>query len=162
MKAMDTLPSFFHYPNASLRGADENDIPFLVKLINEAYSYQDEAKGSTRTNPEHLRKRMTKTDFYVIERANEIVGCIYLEPRELSLHFGLLTLIPRLRGKGIAQAVMTAIEAHAQHHNYPTIELDYMSLAPWLRPYYEKYGFIATGEIQEWGSIDLIRMKKQF
>jgi hypothetical protein len=35
-----------------------------------------------------------------------------------------------------------------------------MSLAPWLKKYYEKYGYAETGTVEAWGTIDLIRMKK--
>jgi len=40
------------------------------------------------------------------------------------------------------------------------VELDYMSVAPWLKPYYEKFGYVETGEVMPWGAIDLIRMTK--
>jgi hypothetical protein len=37
---------------------------------------------------------------------------------------------------------------------------DYMSRAPWLKSYYQKYGFKETDEKIAWGSIDLIRMRR--
>lgn len=150
----------FTFNETSLRRFDEGDIPALVALINEAYAYQDYVKGRPRTSPEHLRKRASEVEFYVVEYNEEIIGCFYIEPRDRSLHFGLLTLIPEHRGTGLSQAIMAAIESYADAHHFTALELDYMSLAPWLKLYYENYGFSETGQVQPWGSIDLVRMKK--
>lgn len=154
------LSNYFFLENVSLRTVADRDVDRLVEIINDAYSYQDAVKGESRTNPDHLRKRISETDFYTVLKGDEIIGCIYLEPEELVLHFGLLTLAPDFRGKGIAEAIMSAIDKYADDHNFTTLDLDYMSLAPWLKKYYEKYGFAETGEVAPWGKIDLIRMQK--
>jgi GNAT superfamily N-acetyltransferase len=76
------------------------------------------------------------------------------------VHFGLLTVADKYRGKGLGPALIEAVEAFAQYTGARNVELDYMSAAPWLKPYYEKYGYVETGEITNWGTIDLIRMSK--
>ena len=157
---MSTLANYFDQDGYALRRAIENDVPSLVSIINEAYSYQDEAKGSPRTNPEHLLKRMGETELYALVKSESIVGCVYLKAMDDSLHFGLLTLIPGMRKTGLGKALMTAIIAYASNKPYTHLELDYMSLAPWLKRYYEQYGFRETGEVTRWGSIDLIGMRK--
>jgi N-acetylglutamate synthase-like GNAT family acetyltransferase len=153
------LQTFFLKENYRLRPAISDDIDRLVDIINEAYSYQDEAKGEPRTNPSHLKKRISETDFFVIEHRTDLIGCVYLEPRKDVLHFGLLTLSPEYRGRGVAGQIIEAIEAYAIN-DYTSLELDYMSLAPWLKKYYEKFGFTETGEVQSWGTIELVHMKK--
>lgn len=154
------ISNYFSKDDIRLRSIVDEDVDELVVIINEAYSYQDEAKGETRTNPEHLRKRIAEADFYTMTHDNKVIGCVYLEPKDSALHFGLLTLTPEYRGKGIAQKVMTAIDQYAISNNFTTIELDYMSLAPWLKNYYENYGFKETGQVVKWGKIDLIHMSK--
>ncbi|MFZ1812029.1 MAG: GNAT family N-acetyltransferase [Candidatus Saccharimonadales bacterium] len=154
------LSDFFSHQELSLRQTEAHDIPLLVPIINEAYSYQDEAKGAQRTNTEHLTQRITEVDFYTLLEADEIVGCVYLEPKANVLHFGLLTLVPRLRGKGVGDSLIQAIESYARSHHFETISLDYMSLAPWLNRYYEKFGFRETKKVTRWGKIDLIEMRK--
>ena len=155
------LGGLFSYDNFHLRPLIEDDIPILVPLINDAYSYQDEVKGQPRTSIAHLEKRASEVDLYVLEDDLQIVGCVYLEPQGSTLHFGLLTVVPEMRGKGIASAIMKAIDSYASQHQFQMVALDYMSLAPWLKRYYEKYGFIETGAINQWGKIDLIRMQKK-
>lgn len=154
------LQTFFLVNDYDILPASNDDANVLVDIINEAYSYQDKAKGEPRTNTEHLKKRMSETNFFVIQHHANVIGCVYLEPKDSALHFGLLTLSPEYRGKGIAKHIISAIEAYAKNNNYISLELDYMSLAPWLKKYYEKYGFSETGEIQHWGTIELVRMKK--
>jgi GNAT superfamily N-acetyltransferase len=152
--------NYFSFPGLKMRSLQDDDIEVLVPIINAAYSYQDEAKGQPRTNPEHLRKRAVEVEFYVLIDEDRIVGCVYLEPKGSKLHFGLLTLIDELRGKGIGTAIMDAIDKYAADNDFEAVALDYMSLAPWLKNYYEKHGFVATGEVTPWGTIDLIKMKK--
>lgn len=154
-----SLIDYFSYDGVQLRTVHDDDISELVTLINDAYSYQDEAKGAPRTNVEHLITRISETDFYVLEKENKVVGCVYLESHITSLHFGLLTLTPSLRGTGVGKALIGAIIAYARHRSFEHLELDYMSLAPWLKTYYEQYGFKEIGEKVAWGSIDLIRMR---
>lgn len=154
------MDNHFSFPGASVRLFSSYDTLELVNVINQAYKYQDIAKGAPRTNPKHLQARAMEVNLYVVIVENDIVGCVYTEPKGSSLHFGLLTLAPEHRGTGLSQALIAAIESYAHANKYKAIELDYMSLAPWLKPYYEKYGFEETGEIEPWGSINLVRMKK--
>ena len=154
------LQTFFAFNEYSLRKADNGDINELVEIINDAYSYQNEARGELRTSFDHLKNRISETNFFVIQHHDRIVGCVYIESSSNSLHFGLLTLVPSHRGKGIVEQVMDAIEDLALTNNFDAIELDYMSIAPWLKAYYERCGFIATGDFENWGEIQLLRMKK--
>jgi N-acetylglutamate synthase-like GNAT family acetyltransferase len=157
----DSLSNYFSKKDFSLRSTLKSDINDLVEIINAAYSYQDQAKGEPRTNTNHLQKRINETDFYTVLHTERVIGCVYLEPKGSALHFGLLTLIPDFRGKGIAESIINSIDAYAKNNDFETINLDYMSLAPWLKKYYEKHGFLETGEVTVWGSIDLVRMQKK-
>src|SRR5665811_1256388 len=157
---MADLSTYFHLRDVLLYLLVEADIDATVELINEAYSYQDEAKGRPRSNAQELRQKIESSEFYVGKQDGRVIACLYVQRLPKRLHFGLLTVSRELRGKGLGSALMEAIEdyAHALHIN--GIELDYMSIAPWLKPYYEKYGFAETGEVTPWGNIDLIRMAK--
>ena len=100
-----SLSNYFFKDELHLRGTLDKDIDELVSIINDAYSYQNNAKGEPRTSPTHLRKRVSETDFYTMLHGEDIIGCVYLEPKEQALHFGLLTLVPRYRGKAIGEAM---------------------------------------------------------
>lgn len=157
----NTLPSQFSFRDFSLRLATANDIETLVSIINQAYSYIEEARGAPRTNRDHLNQRISKTNFFVVVNSvGAIVGCFYTEPQATSLLFGMLALIPKQRGTGLGKAIAKAVEEYAKNTRYKTVMLDYMSVSPWLKKYYESYGFSENGQIEHWGTIDLIRMSK--
>lgn len=157
---MKALPDSFSFKNVALRRIASEDIKETVAMINAAYSYQDKAKGRSRTDRNHLSERISESEFYIAKSSKQIVGCLYVERHDPSLHFGLLTVAERFRGTGLGAALMNAIETYAKSSDMKALELDYMSLAPWLKSYYERYGFKETGQIINWGTIDLIRMSK--
>jgi predicted GNAT family N-acyltransferase len=156
------LSDYFYFPNITFEPIKEEEIDETISLINNAFDYQNKIRGKTRTNPENFRKHyFGKTDFYVMRENGKIIGCRYIEPRGDSLHLGMLALDEAHRGTGLAQAGMKAVIDYAQAAGYEKLELDYMSVAPWLKKYNEKYGFKETGETQDWDGIKLIRMEKQ-
>jgi predicted GNAT family N-acyltransferase len=154
------LADYFEFRSLELSRLKNAEINEAVELINPAYSYQEHVKGEPRTNPKHLRQRAAETEFYVVKDSSKVVGCVSLEPKGTSLHFGLLTVATQFRKTGLAQAVMKALELYAIDNDYHSLELGYMSLAPWLKRYYENYGFRETGAVVNWGTIDLLHMRK--
>lgn len=154
------LPDCFNFNDIELTRIQDSDIAETVALINHAFLYQQEAKGEPRTNPTHLRSRIKETEFYVAKENGKIVGCVYIEPSGNSLHFGLLVVADNQKGSGLAPAMLKAIEDFAIAKQYKNIGLAYVSVAPWLKKYYEKHGYVSSGEITEWGTIDMIWMHK--
>lgn len=159
-RTTSNLADHFNFPNFQLARITDSDIDGTVALINKAYAYQDSYKQAARTNPVHLRKNATENEFYIVKQDNEIVGCVYTKGREDSIHFGLLTVADKFRGKGLGPALVEAVESYAKHCGAKKVELDYMSAAPWLKQYYERRGYAETGEVINWGTIDLIHMSK--
>jgi N-acetylglutamate synthase-like GNAT family acetyltransferase len=157
---MDSLADYFHFSDLSLRIAGAEDIPVLVELVNDAYAYQDHAKGAPRTDADQMAEYLQRTSFYVITEHEAVIACVYLERVEEAAHFGLLAVVPEYRGRGIAHEIMRAIEAYSKSLGCAAVELDYMSLAPWLKSYYEGCGYQETGDTIARGAITLIKMRK--
>ena len=157
-----TLGKYFSFQKISCELAQDGDISDAVELINHAFEYQDKAKGDKRITAEKLADRMRTSDAYVFkDKESNIVGAVYCETDTFKIHFGLLAVADSYRGSGLAKAIMDAIEKYALDHKIKELELDYMSIAPWLKKYYEKYGFVETGEREDIGYSLLIRMRKQ-
>jgi hypothetical protein len=104
------LSDIFRFPGLTCEPIADADVDAAVALINEAYAYQDAHKGQPRTNPAHLRRQISQSEFYVVRQLGEIVGCLYVRRQEGSVHFGLLTVAQRLRGTGLAPALIKAVE----------------------------------------------------
>ncbi len=154
------ISHYFHFSNIILERLQESDSNEAVALINRAYAYQNEYKNEPRITRDKLWHQAQKSQFYVLKEEGKIIGTIYIQTKNRSLHFGLLSVDQSYRGIGLAPALLSAVELYARDHACLSLQLDYMSIAPWLKRYYEKYGFCETGEVENWGTIDLIRMRK--
>lgn len=153
-----------HFEDSTLtcRPIAENDIPFVVELVNTEYAYQDAYRNDTRTNKKHLSEMVAETEFYVFTDAEGIAGCVYVEFKESEIvYFGLLTIAKRLQGKGLGTKITKSIEQYARAQAKKELLLAYMHIAPWLRPYYESLGFQENGEVWDWDGIKLINMSKR-
>lgn len=142
------------------RVSDDDVVP-TRELINHAFSYQDKIKGEKRITIDRLREKIAETEFYVWkDEAGDVVACVYVELLQDRLHFGLFSVADLYRGKGLAQEIMRCLEDYALTNGKHTMELDYMSISPWLKGYYERYGYKETGEVEDIGWSKLIRMEK--
>ncbi len=157
---MAQLLDSFQIPGFSVSEAGAGDIPELIALINQAFAYQDEAKGQPRIDAAGLTKKMGESNFLVWRDSQQIVACCYVESDEQSLHFGLLSIVPSLRGGKLAPRLLVAIEGYARAQVKTSIELQYMSQAPWLEAYYQRFGFRATGQVRDLGWSKLFGMRK--
>lgn len=164
-KAQETslgITPYFHSDVFTVAHVSEEDIPAVVELINHAFEYQDEAKGAKRIDEAALRHKMEKSEFYAWKDAvGSLVATTYVVFENAAAHFGLLAVSDELRGKGLAQLIIGAIEEYALASGSNVLELDYMSLSPWRGEYYERYGFIKTGLIEDIGWSKLIQMQKR-
>lgn len=164
-KLQETIVSiepYFHSDACTVARASEEDIPAVVALINHAFEYQDEAKGEKRIDEAALRKKLATSEFYVWkDDAGNLVATTYVVLEADKAHFGLLAVADELRGKRLASSIITAIEEYARANNKSILELDYMSLSPWLGKYYERYGFVKTGFVEGIGYTELVQMQKK-
>lgn len=158
---MKNLIDHFQSNELTVSIASDADKDELIALINHAFAYQDEAKGDLRISIDNLTIKMNNSEFYVWkDSTNNVVACCYIEPLSDRVHFGLLCVADHLRGKGIAKDILKSIDEYAINRGNKVVELDYMSLSPWLKRYYESYGFNETGNIEDIGWCDLVRMEK--
>lgn len=158
---MNSLINHFDLSQYSVSFAGFEDVETLLQLINHAFDYQDTAKGEKRISKEKLLEKMDQSEFYLWKHEDEIVACCYVEVCGDSLHFGLLCVADRLRGSELAPSIIRSIEEYGSCLHKPVIKLDYMSLSPRLKKYYEGYGYKVTDETRELGWCQLISMEKQ-
>lgn len=157
-RKIPSLVDFYQNQDISCRRFHESHTIKLTKLINKAYAYQDEYKGRPRITEQELRTRAESSELYVFEDHDTLIGCVYTKVDGNAMHFGLLTIDESMKGKGIGADILEAIESYAISTGITTLQLDYMSIASWLKTYYQNLGFQETGEVIEWGNINLIRM----
>lgn len=154
------LSDIFSHEEIVCRPYSPDDRERIVRIVNHAFAYQDEVKGSPRTDTEQIDKYAAKYDLYVFTHEDLIIGCVYTTQKDVALHFGLLVLTDDYQGTGLGGKIIESITKLALQQGCESVELDYLSVAPWLGDYYKKYGFLETGEREEWRGMYMIQIRK--
>jgi ribosomal protein S18 acetylase RimI-like enzyme len=133
-----------------------NDISELVKLINSAYRGQASKQGWTteadlldgelRTDEETLKQLMHSGIFLKYLEGSKIQGCVYLQKQNEQLYLGMLSVSPGMQAKGIGKKLLTASENYALEKNCSSIIMNVISIRRELISWYERYGYLRTGE----------------
>ncbi len=135
------------------------DVPLLVALINSAYRGEaskkgwtteaDLLKGDLRTDIPHLTELFENPQAVILKYTtteNVIRGSVYLEKQERGLYLGLLSVSPAGQGDGIGKQLMAAAELHAKKTDCLSIFMNVISVRYELIHWYEKLGYLKTGE----------------
>ena len=141
--------------------AGEEDIPALVKLLNDAYRGEESKKGWTteadmvagdlRTDETNMNELMQMPGAVFLKYVNdnkEIEGCVFLHIREGKLYLGMFCVSPVLQNKGIGKQIMAAAELYAISQGCPAVFMRVISIRHELMAWYERQGYYKTGEIQ--------------
>jgi len=160
-----------------------NDIPLLEKLINSAYRGESSKKGWTteadfiggiRTDEDSLIEMIINPEAVILKYCdddNRIQGCVYLEKKDKHMYLGMLTVSPVLQSKGIGKILMASAEEFARDRKCNEIVITVISIRHELIGWYERRGFLRTGEKKSFPSdmkfgipripLELIVMKKK-
>ncbi len=138
----------------------EKDITALDLLVNSAYRGESSKKGWTteadlldglRTNPDSLKQMINDPDAVILKYNNEsgsILACVYLKKKASKLYLGMLTVSPELQGQGIGKHLLASAEDHAKRTGCKEITMTVISVRSELIAWYERHGYIATGETE--------------
>jgi len=147
--------------NWNIIPANESDIPGLVELINDSYRGALSLKGWTseshllagvRTTQDQLRELMVIPNasfFKYEEEFNKPLASVYLEIESDSLYLGMLTVNPELQGRGIGKALLDFAYHYGFIHQLTRVYISVLSPRIELIEWYERNGYIQTGERKE-------------
>ena len=137
--------------------ATTNDIPELNSLVNSAYRGESSKKGWTteehllggiRTDEKGLLQTFENESITVLKYTenDKIIGTVSLEKQGEKLYLGMLTVSPDLQGGGVGKQLLKAAEVFAQEENIPIIVMTVISVRAELIAWYERHGYVRTGE----------------
>lgn len=138
--------------------ASHHDISALVTLINSAYRGEGSKQGWTteadligglRTDDDHLMEIFNDPDTTFLKFTDEtdsIIACVRLQKKADRIYLGMLTVSPKLQSKGIGKQLLTAAEEYARQQNCRAIFMTVFSVRPELVAWYERHGYVPTGE----------------
>lgn len=135
-----------------IREAKEQDIPFIVKLINLAYEDSHWFKQPCyyeRTSVDAIRDYLKNGKILIIEEK----ACVCLiENNNRIVNISMLSVHPDHQKKGIAKQMMDYV-----HNLYSewTFQLEVVDLQPHLINFYSKIGYKQTGKITAWKELGI-------
>lgn len=136
------------------------DIPELENLVNHAYRGEESKKGWTseayllrgiRINKETLSAYLQQENVTILKYTdidNKIIGTVYLEVKGNALYLGMLSVSPVVQSKGTGRALLQEAEVFAKAHNCDKISMTVISVRSELISWYERRGYVFTGEMQ--------------
>lgn len=128
------------------RVAASLDTESLTALINTAFR---EAESffidGDRIDSESIRTLMGKGQFLVLEESGVYSGCVYLELRGERAYLGLLSVDPKLQGRGIGSNLIKVAEESALKAGCRYMDLRTVNLRTDNRVFYARRGYVETG-----------------
>lgn len=148
-----------------LRQATPTDIPNLVALMDRCYrsneGWTNEANliSGIRTTADEMQKTLENANIYLFvfenpDQKGEILGCISVDFSPIddkpTAYIGTFAVVPELQGKGIGNVMLSAVETFAQRHakakHLTHLSMSIVSHRPELLAYYQRRGYVLTGE----------------
>jgi GNAT superfamily N-acetyltransferase len=146
-----------------LHRAVEGDYAEIVDLVNLAFrgtgaaaSWNSEADfiDGQRLNESLLREDLaTKPDAQLLTYRDGpkgvLLGTVWLEPKEDGAwYLGLLTIRPDMQNRQVGRTLLAAAECFARERGAHRIRMSVVNVRTTLIAWYERRGYILTGETQ--------------
>ncbi len=135
------------------------DVKEIVALLNSAYRGESSKEGWTteahliggdrRTNDENVIETMNlpgSTILKCTDETNQIVGTVNLQKHGNRLYLGMLSVSPRLQGKGTGKLLLQAAEEHAKEVDCNMVYMSVISVRDELIDWYKRHGYVDTGK----------------
>ena len=143
------------------RPATVADIARLHALVESAYRGETARAGWTheadmiegpRTDAATLQGLIesTEEEIFVAEQGGRIIGCVQVSSKGDGLaYLGLLAVDPGLQASGLGRQMIAFAEQEAVvRFGAVAMEMTVVSRRPELIAYYERRGYVATGEMR--------------
>ena len=136
-----------------VRPAHEDDVPGVHALVESAYRGDSSRAGWTteadlldgqRTDAGEIREVLP--DLLLAVEDGALLGCCVLAARGDHGYFGMFAVQPGLQTRGVGSFLLAAAEDRARSLGLTGVEMTVLSGRTELLSYYERRGYVATGE----------------
>ena len=127
--------------NFKFRKATEADAESLVPLINRAFEVELQFFTSDRIDLDETIRHLRKGIFLIAEAEGQLAGCNYVELREDSGYFGLLSVDPSFQGRGLGRELIEQAENFCRDAARKVMRIRVLNHRTELPPFYEKLGY---------------------
>jgi predicted N-acetyltransferase YhbS len=128
-----------------LRDATSDDVERITSVIRAAFEeYEgllDPPSGAHAEDPAHVRMKMAKGSALMAYLDSACAGCVLFYPQEDYLYLGRLAVLPAFRRSGVAQALVSAVEAKGAKIGLSKVQLGVRIALPHNRVFFERLGY---------------------
>jgi GNAT superfamily N-acetyltransferase len=141
--------------------ATDADLPETVKLINASYRGETSRQGWAN-EADYIEGERTTLDALCADlQANPaaklylkrnpadgvLLGCVWLEPHDREVwYLGLLTVRPDIQDQKLGRTILTDAEAVVRREGGLTVRMTVVHLRETLIAWYQRRGYVLTGE----------------
>jgi predicted N-acetyltransferase YhbS len=127
------------------RTATSADAEAIADLINAAFRVERFFIDRDRTDPDKIRALLKTGVFLVVEDADRMTACVYVELRGEGAYFGLLAVDPSRQNKGVGKNMVAVVEDYAREAGCRFMDMRIVDLRAELPPFYRRLGYVETG-----------------
>ncbi len=135
------------------------DVSEINVLVNSAYRGDSSRQGWTteadlldgiRTDEQSLEATFRKIEVTILKYVEDhsIQGIVSLTTKDDHIYLGMLTVLPTLQAKGIGKKLLAGAEAFTKSVQKTKIRMTVISVRAELIAWYERHGYIKTGETE--------------
>jgi GNAT superfamily N-acetyltransferase len=139
----------------------------LEALRDTPDAYGSSLEKTIAFSDNRWRLMIVQQGYYLVERNSDVVGMAaggYHDDHPGDHWLYAMYVTPVARGTGVASALVEAVSGWARRERASALYLDVTTSLARARAFYQKEGFIPTGErrvMERDPSIELVRMKKE-
>jgi ribosomal protein S18 acetylase RimI-like enzyme len=136
-----------------LRIARADEAPAVAALVNAAFQVEAFFKRGDRTDAAEIRDLMQRGEFLVFDgpaasdSGTGPTACVYVCTNGDRGYFGMLSIDPRLQGRGLGRSIVTAVEARFRARGCRAVDIHVVNLREELPPFYERLGYVTSGTL---------------
>ena len=131
-----------------MRVATAADAENTTQLINDAFRLAESFFiDEDRIDQASVQRYMETGEFLLAESDAQLVGCLFLEPRDEGTYLGLLSVEPNRQQTGLGSQLMVYAEERCRKQQRKFIEIYTVSLRVELREFYKRRGYVETGTL---------------
>ena len=127
------------------RKAEKSDARMLVELINRAFVVEKPFFSTDRINLADTLDHLEKGTFLLVEDKRKLAGCNYVELRDDSGYFGLLSIGPDYQGRGLGRLLVEHAEQFCRDAGRSLMRIRVLNHRVELPPFYRKLGYLQAG-----------------
>ncbi len=133
----------------------------VLALAHDAFGGLEPPSSVIKETVADIEQRFEAGPILIAQADGELVGSLFCAVKGDALYLTRLATRPAWRRRGVGRALMAAAEAHARASGAKRLTLRVRITLPDNQRYFERFGFVVTGQGQEGGRTPFFTMERR-